>query len=231
MRKKVDKDKGRVGDRLPIAISLAALAVSLVNLYVANFRPAHVRAKVGEYVDLGLLREGNFYASLPVAFANDGSRTAVVTRIALLIRADQEREGYLLETVDYQRLNDDNLFVPESAPGPVVLKGGENVIKQVRFRSPLGQPTPPQLYSQGRHNLALLAWLDDAQDPVVLERLTIILPEAVQANIKKAVDEDAQKAETDPSRVGDDERVSPESRGAWAAGPVGEDAVKKLGGG
>jgi len=230
MRRRAEGVKGLVKDWLPLVISVAALVVSFVNLYITNFRPARVRAKAGEYVDLGLLREGNFYASVPIAFSNDGSRSSIITKVALLVVGGQGRESYLFEPVDYQRLGEDFLYVPESAPAPITLKGGDNVVKQVRFRSPLGMPAPLQVYGPGRHDLALLAWLDDADDPVVLERFSVKLPETLQAEIKNALDQNAQKAPDDATRVGADERVSLEGRGRIAAGPVDEETVKRLGG-
>jgi hypothetical protein len=103
-------------------------------------------------------------------------------------------------------------------------------VKQVRFRSPIGQPAPLQIYGPGKHDLALIAWLDNADDPVVLERFAVNISETAHANIKNALDQNAQQAPDDPKRASRDERVAVESRGRLRAGPLDENTVKKLGG-
>jgi hypothetical protein len=150
---------------VPILISSFALMVSFLSLYFTAIRPARLEILPGEEVFLSHFSEGNFSISVPVSFINHGARTGVVRRLALLVQPPGEEDPYLLEPLNFQKVDDKGGFHVEAMVAPVAVGGRQSVTKQVIFRSSYERPKEFQVVSPGIYHFRLLTWTTQESGP------------------------------------------------------------------
>jgi hypothetical protein len=163
---------------LPISISVLALIVSGLTLYLSHLRPARIRIVAGESVHLHYFEEGNFGITLPVSFVNQGARIGTVSRVALLIQKNGSDEGYLLEPHAYQRLDSNQNFLHESTASPISVPSKSNILKQVLFKSSVDRPDDFKIVS-GKFDLFLFGWTEGSIRPSAMDEFSIEVSEPV----------------------------------------------------
>lgn len=156
-----------ISDALKFGLPVLSLLLSIYTLYVTQWRNARLQIFVGEHVNLGHFKEGNFHITLPVVFINNGVRVGVIRRVALLIKGSGSDDGYLLEPYFYQSIREDGHFKHESQPVPITIAGKQNLTKQILFRSSEERPTEFQLLNTGAYTLTLLGWTSDSGNPAL----------------------------------------------------------------
>jgi len=164
-------------DLIPISISIVAMIVSSVSLYLSRIRPGELYLTAGEHITIAHELEGSVNCMLPVNFANAGSKHLTVDRVALLIQKSGNPEGYLLEPVWYLGIGESGQWKRDSAAVPITAFGGENVTKQIQFCSSLDNPKEFQMTKEGTYDLTLLAWLHGSTQPSMSDFFSLALTE------------------------------------------------------
>ena len=203
---------------IPIAISLLAFFSSVLALYFAQLRPAKLQIVAGEHLNIGYYDEGNLNITLPISFVNEGARSSTIRRVALLIQRPGSQEGYLLEPLFYQRINEKGDFLHESMPVPVTVAAKQSIVKQVLFRSSFERPGEFQLVDAGTYNLKLIGWTEDSIEPRVSDSFSIILSDNTVTSLKQC--RANKKSAT--------ERIPQSTWRKWAAHHLTEVEVKAL---
>ncbi len=158
---------------LAIVISVIALLVSFITLYLTHLKAARIAIIAGEHLNIGHYIEGNLNITLPITFVNYGAKTATVKRVALLIQKSGNSEGYLLEPYFYQKVGDSGEFQNESQPTPIGVSGKQNITKQVLFRSSEERPFEFQLIKEGSYTFTLLGWVDTSEIPDISDTFNL----------------------------------------------------------
>lgn len=174
---------------LPIVISLVALLVSIVSLYVSTLRPGALHVTAGEHIAISHQPDGSAGFILPVNVANAGSKHLTVDRVALLIQQSGDPEGYLLEPSFYLALAESGDFKYDSLSVPITVFGGENVTKQVMFISSTERAAEFQMTRAGFYDVTLLAWLHGSSKPRVSDSFSIVVSEANVATLLNYIKE------------------------------------------
>jgi hypothetical protein len=160
---------------IPILISCFALLVSVLTLYYSQLRAAAVTIVAGEHVNISYFTVGNVAMTIPISVANNGARTAIVRRVALMIQQAGAIEGYLVEPLFYQRIDEHGNFVHDSQPHPIAVPGRSTETKQVLFRSSYERPSEFRFAKPGAYRLTVLAWVRNSIEPQAAETFSIIL--------------------------------------------------------
>ncbi len=171
-------------DIITFCIASVALLVSLTTLYLTQLKAARVQIMVGENLNIGHFSEGNLHISLPVAFVNDGARTAIVKRVALLIQTPNSNEGYLLEPTFFQRNDEKGNFLHDSPAAPIGIGSKQSLTKQILFRASYERPTEFQLIDSGTYNFTLLGWVKGAIHPDISDSFSVIISKEIAANLR-----------------------------------------------
>ncbi len=163
-----------------VAVVLASLAVlaAAITLYFSFLRPARITVISGECVDLLYTPEGCLRFILPVGCYNSGARVATIVRWGLLISTPSSSRDYLLQAVQYSRLNAQGDFEADSHPVPISLSRLDKVPKVITFSSSTPPGDLPPL-RPGPHNMQLLAWIDESKNPMVADEFTLDVEEDV----------------------------------------------------
>jgi hypothetical protein len=205
-------------DLIVLAISLVSLLVSLSTLYLAQLSVARVQMMAGEHLNIGHFPEGNLNISLPVTFVNHGARTAIVRRVALLIQIPGSSEGYLLEPVFYQKIDEKGGFLHDSMPSPIGIGAKQNVTKQVLFRSSFERPTEFQVTSPCVLNFTLLGWMKNPVNPDMRDTFSIIVSKEDAADLEESL----------TKKSGSTRRITQTAWRNWNARSLTEYQVKGL---
>lgn len=171
-------------DFITIGIACIALLVSFTTLYLAHFKAARVLIMAGDNLNIGHFIEGNLNISLPVSFVNHGARTAIVRRVALLVQIPNNNEGYLLEPLFFQRVDEKGNFLQDSPSAPIGIGSKQSLTKQILFRSSHERPTEFQLLDSGTYNFTLLGWVKDVVHPDISDSFSIIISEETASNLR-----------------------------------------------
>ena len=169
-------------DLIAIVISILAMLISIVSLYISRFKPGELHLAAGEHTFISHepegIAEGCVRFLLAVNIANAGSKHLTVDRVALLIQHRGNPEGYLLEPTFYLVLAKTGSFEYDSTSIPITVFGGENVTKQVMFGSSTERPTEFQMTMADTYDLTLLAWLHGSTKPSVSDSFSLVVSKA-----------------------------------------------------
>lgn len=178
---------------IPIAISIVALLVSIISLYILKLRPGELHLTAGEHIAISHEptgdAEGCVKFILPVNVVNAGSKHLTVDRVSLMIQQSGNPEGYLLAPAFYLTLAESGVFEYDSLSVPITTFGGENVTKQVMFASSIERPIEFQMTKSGTYDLTLLAWLNGSTKPCISDIFSIVLSEAHAKTLAKHIEE------------------------------------------
>ena len=178
---------------IPIAISIVALLISIISLYMSGFRPGKPHLTAGEHIAISHQLDGVVNFILAVNFANAGSKHLTIDRVALLIQHRGSPEGYLLEPNSYLSLTGSGSFIFDSLAVPITIFGGENVTKQVMFTSSTGRPTEFetefQMTRADTYDLSLLSWMHGSAKPLISDSFSLVVTEAHVATLANHIKE------------------------------------------
>lgn len=152
-------------DSAAIIISLCALFISFITLYISQLSAGQIKILAGEHLNIGHYKEGNVTVSLSVLLFNTGARTAIVKKLSLLVKQQESGVSYLLEPYFYQKIGETGHFQNDAQPSPIAIAGKQNIAKQVVFRSSQERPTEFQILSAGTYEFTLFAWMKDSIKP------------------------------------------------------------------
>lgn len=170
---------------IPIVVSFLALGVSVLTLYFSQLRSAVLSVIAGELLNIYYFTEGNCAVTLPISVSNNGARTAIVRRIALLIQEGGSAEGYLLEPLFYDRIDERGNFQHDSQPMPIAVPGLSTETKQVLFRSSLERPGEFRFSKAGSYKVTVLAWLRNSVGPQAEDSFSIIISDELLTELEK----------------------------------------------
>jgi hypothetical protein len=171
-------------DFITIGIACIALSLSVTTLYFSQLRVARLQIAAGEYLHAGHFTQGNFNVSLAVTLVNHGAQTAIVQRVALVIRRPQNGESYLLEPIFFQSVDGAGNFVHESPAAPFGVSSKQSLTKQVLFRSSYPRPTEFQMIEPGVYEFTLLGWVGDKRNPVLSTSFSALFSEENVAELR-----------------------------------------------
>ncbi len=169
----------------PIIGSIVALIISFYSLYMAHMRPAKVDLIAGEHININYFEERNFGLTLPVNFSNSGASIATIRRVALLIQDPGNKEGYLLEPLFYQRIDERGNFLHDSMPVPIAVPARDTVTKQILFRSSWERPNEFILTKTGTYKLTLVGWIAGSVEPELGDFFSIQLTDEMISTLNE----------------------------------------------
>ncbi|MDO8444842.1 MAG: hypothetical protein Q7T53_01850 [Deltaproteobacteria bacterium] len=207
-----------IKDIIPITISIVALFVSIISIYVSRFRPGKLYLTAGEHIHISHDPTGSVKFILPMNVANSGSRHLTIDRVALLIQDRGNPEGYLLEPAFYLALAESGDFKYDSLSVPITIFGGENITKQVMFNSSIERPTEFQMTKAGTYDLTLLAWLHGSTKPQKSEFFSVVVSEEHIVNLRRYIEEKKSSSV----------KLRQSKWRAWDAHPCKETEVKDI---
>lgn len=155
----------RVKDLLPLAMSLLALGLSGATFYRTQLQPARLTVDTAEVAYLAIDANGIFEFHLNVTLSNGGAGMAVARKVAVLLQSPERSDGYLLEAVYIERLNEQTQFVNESEVGPISVEGRQSQSRRIRFISSRDRPNDKPLEKAGAYTATVLVWTADDAGP------------------------------------------------------------------
>lgn len=164
-------------------ISTIALLISVCTLYLTQLSRAKISFFAGSYLNLGHFKEGNFQLTMPLLFVNDGVKTGVISRIALLVQQTDSDDGYLLEPYYFQKINEEGHFQSDSQFSHLAIAGKQNSSKLVLFRSSEEKPNEFQLLNEGVYKFTLLGWIGSSINPNVTKSFSVIISQVVATQL------------------------------------------------
>jgi len=171
----------------PIVISILALAVSFVALYLSQLRPAHITIFAGEKINIIHFREGNYGFSITVGFSNNGAQSATFERFEVIIHFPKG-EKHLLEASYYLKppfdINKPESW--ESEPVPVTIASKETVTKKIVFRSSISSGSDFKIDEPGKYEIELIGWIIGSLRPKHFHSLSINLSDDNIVDLKKS---------------------------------------------
>jgi len=197
---------------IPIILSCLALGMSILTVYFSLLQPAALRVIAGEHINLSTFKEGNCAVNLPV-------RIAIIRRLALLVQRSGSAEGYLLEPVFYEHVDDDGNFKHESQATPIAVIGRSTDTKQILFRSSLERPEEFRFAEAGSYQMTILGWLKGKPEPQVTDTFTVTISNATLADLER------YRAEKSTSSV----RLQQSEWQRWSAQKITQADVSNLG--
>ncbi len=202
-----------------IVISVISLGVSFVTLYFSHLRRGKNHIVTGEHINISHDLDGRVGITLPVSFANDGARLTTVQRVGLLVQLESDEEGYLLEPVFYQRINEVGDFVQDSQPVPIRIPARQSITKQIFFGSSQHHPGEFQILKPGKYHLRILGWESDADKPRLVDKFAIIVSDQDAASLNERFDQ----------RTLTSVRICQSKWRSWSAHPLTAKEVNLLG--
>lgn len=162
---------------ISIVISMVSFVVSAVALYFAQLRRADIGITAGELLNISHFPEGNCGVTLPVSIANRGARPTTVHRLGLLVQKPGSKEGYLMEPLYYQKIDQAGNFLHDTQPVPIAVAGGRSETRQVLFRSSFERPDEFTFTRPGEYNFTILAWIKESVEPQAGDSFLVDLSE------------------------------------------------------
>ena len=126
-------------------------------------RPSHGGHGGGSL--LAIDANGIFEFHLNVTLSNGGAGMAVARKVAVLLQSPERSDGYLLEAVYIERLNEQTQFVNESEVGPISVEGRQSQSRRIRFISSRDRPNDKPLEKAGAYTATVLVWTADDAGP------------------------------------------------------------------
>lgn len=164
--------------------SLFSIGLSLLTLYLTQFRKAKIKVFPNEHLNIGYFEEGNFQLILSLLIVNNGTETAVINRFSLIIQDSETNDGYLLEPYYFQKINDEGHFQSESNFYAIALGSKQNVTKLILFRSSLENLNEFNKITPGEYNLTLLGWTDNFTEPSFSSSFAIEITSEVMTQLE-----------------------------------------------
>ena len=206
----------RVRALLPIAVSLVALAISSLSLFLTQLQPARVRAYPSEFAYV-MAHPNNLEFNLALTFTNDGAAPAVIHKIALLVRPQRSPDGYILQAAYVNKLEKGN-FAPEAVMAPIPIDGHRTVNKQILFISARDKPNEHPLAVEGSYEATILLWTSQTTHPEV----STSFPFVVTATDLEALEAQRRGDRTESIELNQDQfRL-------WSARPLKADRIHEL---
>ena len=170
---------------IPLIVSCLALGVSILTLYFSQLRAAAITIIAGEHLNIYYFAQGNCAVTLPISVANNGARIAVVRRVALLIKEGGSPEGYLVEPLFYDRIDEQGDFQHEFQPYPIAVPGRSTETKQILFRSSFERPDEFRFFKSGLYKITVLAWLKNSVEPQAADSFSILIADEDLATLER----------------------------------------------
>jgi hypothetical protein len=151
------QESRQFGSLAALAISLLALSVSIMNLYIASLRAPQVEMRVAPYIRHGIDdTSGNEAFLVPLTMVNSGARATSILSLEMTIRhvpsGDEKTLYGQYFTEERTRLGE--LF------SPIGLSGYSDVSRTVAFY-PLGEQTDRILNSPGLYEFQITALISN----------------------------------------------------------------------
>ena len=168
---------------ISILISSVSFVVSVVALYFSQLRRAKIDIIAGELLNINHFAEGNCGITLAVSIANRGAIPTTVRRLGLLVQKPGSKEGYLMEPLYYQKIDQAGNFLHDTPPGPIAVAGGKSETRQVLFRSSFERPDEFTFTRPGEYNFTVLAWIKESVEPQAGDSFLVELSEQSAAQL------------------------------------------------
>ncbi len=142
--------KGTMGFGLSITISVIALIISLITLYLTYLEPPKIQVSVSSPTWLGTLNTQDAIAlKLTCVISNLGSRNGVVEDVVLIVESEEKKKTFLFSPVV---VVDDHTFYQTRATSkqwvsgvfrPVPVSPHESIVITLLFHPETNNPTFP----------------------------------------------------------------------------------------
>jgi hypothetical protein len=139
-------------------ISVTALFLSLVSLFMTQLEPAKVHVVSSDYGYLIMRGDKLFRLELYLVFSNSGAKPGVAERVAVLLQPPGMSDGYLLPARFFEKLEPTGV-APASVADPIPVDGHQTVNRQIEFISSYDTPGDflPMLVT-GEYRATVLVW-------------------------------------------------------------------------
>ena len=208
---------GSVADQVSAAAAFLALAVSVWALYRTTERAADLELTPGDQVSISHYVEGNASVTLNVDVTNDGARVGSVRRLGLIVRPWGTTDAYLLEPVEFQRINPEGRLVWDTLPGSITVGPNSSMTKTVRFRSS-ERANDFAITAHGPYHFRLLWWPVGRDKPRVSHPFEVHISTGEADTLRQAREEKRCFTVTKPHS----------GAAEWAARPLAETEIASL---
>jgi hypothetical protein len=119
---------------IPTIISITAVIVSFITLYLSSLRPANLELIAGETMQIYHHADGELRIDIPIVFSNKGTRSGVVMSVGVVIRNPTNEETILLKW-DGLKEFEKGVWVFRAFDSPIAISGDSQIVRMVNFRS------------------------------------------------------------------------------------------------
>jgi hypothetical protein len=179
-----------IKDYVAVGISALSLCLSLVTLYLTQFKPANVKVSTGPYIHLFYTKEARPLVYLPVVFHNDSPTKAIVYRAFLEIK-DTKGDHFALKWLGSVKIDLSFNYTDTAVSGPFKIDGYETIPNALSFFWVNAEGLPSLDWLEGDYDLKLHVWTSDSTKPdyTVTDQLHITSDEAkLMADKKRDAD-------------------------------------------
>lgn len=173
---------------IPTLISLIAVIISIITLYITSLNPPKISLSVGESMQIWHNTDESHALNidLPIVFYNAGAKSGVVSSLALIIKDPNSEESILIKWIGTKNFEDSKLIF-ESQRLPIAVPANGEIAHIVSFAGKhqnLNWIPKPITY-----NLYLLGWTKDSENPAINYKFAWTFSDNDVLDIKKWYDE------------------------------------------
>jgi hypothetical protein len=127
-------DIKRIKSWIPIIISITAVIVSLIALYLSSLSPASLEILAGETIQIyhDHEEENELLIDIPIVFSNRGAQSGIVISMGLVIRNPTNGESILLKG-DRLKEYEKGIWEYQTLYSPIAIPGDSQIVQVVNF--------------------------------------------------------------------------------------------------
>jgi hypothetical protein len=149
-------------DILSFGFSLVSLLISLLTLYLTQFRPSNVTASTGPFIHIFYVLPNEPTIFLPVVFHNSSPTKAIVYKAFLEVE-DTKGQHFAMKWTASVKIDLSNKYTDTEVSGPFKIDGYETISNALRFFWVNGEPQFDWL--EGSYKTKLDIWTSDSVEP------------------------------------------------------------------
>lgn len=152
----------RIKSWTPVIISITAVVVSFITLYLSSLRPAILELIAGETMQVYHQSDGELRIDIPVVFSNKGTRSGVIMSVGLILRNPETQEAILLKW-DGHKVFEKGIWVFRAFDSPIAISGDSQIVQMVNFKG--GAASKGWVPMPVKYDLFLIGWTKADQNP------------------------------------------------------------------
>ena len=159
-----------------------SLVISLLTLYLTNFRPPALEMIAGPNIKVYYPADGGFGVYLPVAFVNSSAATGTIYRLGISLTARKPgADVYYFEWRNFTRWSD---TVGLDEPAHALAVSGTSAVAKIVWLTWHGDSEPRLILQPGDYTFAVHVWTKPSGQPVT-QTHELTVDDSVYATLEK----------------------------------------------